>query len=43
MVMDDQCHFHRDAKHIMRECEHLKHVLGVRPESKNAKSDNNDD
>jgi hypothetical protein len=21
MVMDDQCQFHRDAKHTMRECE----------------------
>jgi hypothetical protein len=23
MVMDDQCQFHRDAKHTMRECEQL--------------------
>jgi hypothetical protein len=29
MVMDDQCQFHRDAKHTMMECEQLKHALGV--------------
>jgi hypothetical protein len=29
MVMDDQCQFHRDAKHTMRECEQLKRALGV--------------
>jgi hypothetical protein len=27
MVMDDQCQFHCDAKHTMRECEQLKHAL----------------
>jgi hypothetical protein len=43
MVMDDQCQFHRDAKYTMRECEQLKHALGVPSESKKAKSDNNDD
>jgi hypothetical protein len=30
MVMDDQCQFHHDAKHTMRECEQLKHALGSR-------------
>jgi hypothetical protein len=29
MVMDDQCQFHRDAKHTMRECKQLKRALGV--------------
>jgi hypothetical protein len=43
IVMDDQCQFHRDAKHTMRECEQLKRVLGVPSESKKAKSNNNDD
>jgi hypothetical protein len=43
MVMDDQCQFHRDAKHTMRECEQLKCVLGVPPKPKKAKNDNNDD
>jgi hypothetical protein len=43
MVMDDQCQFHRDTKHTMRECEQLKGALGVPPEPKKAKSDNNDD
>jgi hypothetical protein len=42
MVMDDQCQFHRDAKHTMRECEQLKCTLGVPSKSKKAKSDNND-
>jgi hypothetical protein len=28
MVMDDQCQFHRDAKHTMREYEQLKRALG---------------
>jgi hypothetical protein len=32
MVMDDQCQFHRDAKHTMRECEQLKRALGVQPQ-----------
>jgi hypothetical protein len=41
MVMDDQCQFHRDAKHAMRECEQLKHALGVPFESKKTKSSNN--
>jgi hypothetical protein len=27
MVMDDQCQFHRDAKHTMRQCEKLKRAL----------------
>jgi hypothetical protein len=43
MVMDDQCQFHRDAKHTMWECEQLKCALGVPSESKKTKSDNNDD
>jgi hypothetical protein len=43
MVMDDQCQFHRDAKHTMRECEQLKHALGVPSDSKKTKSSNNDD
>jgi hypothetical protein len=43
MVMDNQCQFHHDAKHTMRECEQLKRALGVPSESKKAKSDNNDD
>jgi hypothetical protein len=43
MVMDDQCQFHRDAKHTMRECEQLKRALGVPFESTKAKSNNNDD
>jgi hypothetical protein len=42
MVMDDKYQFHR-AKHTMKECEQLKHALGVPSESKKAKSDNNDD
>jgi hypothetical protein len=43
MVMDDQCQFHCDAKHTMRECEQLKRALGVPFESKKTKSSNNDD
>jgi hypothetical protein len=43
MVMDDQCQFHRDAKHTMRECEQLKRALGVLSTSKKTKSSNNDD
>jgi hypothetical protein len=43
MAMDDQCQFHHDARHTMRECEQLKRALGVPFESKKAKSDNNDD
>jgi hypothetical protein len=43
MVMDDQCQFHRDAKHTMRECEQLKRALGVPSDSKKTKSNNNDD
>jgi hypothetical protein len=43
MVMDDQCQFHRDAKHTMRECEQLKRALGVLSTSKKTKSNNNDD
>jgi hypothetical protein len=29
MVMDEQCQFHRDAKHTMRECEQLKRAVGT--------------
>jgi hypothetical protein len=29
MVMDDQCQFHRNAKHTMRECKQLKRSLGI--------------
>jgi hypothetical protein len=43
MVMDDQCQFHRDAKHTMRECEQLKRALGVPSTSKRTRSNNNDD
>jgi hypothetical protein len=43
MVMDDQCQFHREAKHNMRECEQLKRSLGVPFDSKKTKSNNNDD
>jgi hypothetical protein len=43
MVMDDQCQFHRDAKHTMRECEKLKRALRVPFVSKKTKSSNNDD
>jgi hypothetical protein len=43
MVMDNQCQFYRDAKHTMRECEHLKRVLGVPSTSKKTMSNNNDD
>jgi hypothetical protein len=43
MVMDDQCQFHRDAKHTMRECEQLKCALGVPSTSKKTRSNGNDD
>jgi hypothetical protein len=43
MVMDDQCQFHRDAKHTMRECEQLKRALGVPSTFKKTRSNNNDD
>jgi hypothetical protein len=43
MDMDDQCQFHRDAKHTMRECEQLKRALGVPSDSKKTKSSDNDD
>jgi hypothetical protein len=43
MVMDDQCQFHRDAKHTMRECEQLKRALGVSSDSNKTKSNNNND
>jgi hypothetical protein len=43
MVMDDQCQFHRDAKHTMRECEQLKRALGVPSTSKKTRSNRNDD
>jgi hypothetical protein len=42
MVMDDQCQFHHDAKHTMRECEQLKRALGVPSTSKKTRSNNND-
>jgi hypothetical protein len=42
-VMDDQCQFHRDAKHTMRECEQLKRALGVPSTSKKTRSNSNDD
>jgi hypothetical protein len=42
-VMDDQCQFHRDAKHTMRECEQLKCSLGVPSTSKKTKSRNNNE
>jgi hypothetical protein len=42
-VMDDQCQFHRDAKHTMRECEQLKRALGVTSTPKRTRSNNNDD
>jgi voltage-gated potassium channel Kch len=38
MVMDDQCQFHRDAKHTMRECEQLKRALGVLSTSKKTRT-----
>jgi hypothetical protein len=43
MVMDDQCQFHYDAKHTMRECEQLKHALGVPYTYKRTRTSNNDD
>jgi hypothetical protein len=43
MFMDDQCQFHRDAKHTMRECEQLKHALGVPSTSKKNRSNSNDE
>jgi hypothetical protein len=43
MVMDDQCQFHRDAKHTMRECEQLNRALGVPSTSKKTRSNSNDD
>jgi hypothetical protein len=43
MVMDDQCQFHRDAKHTMREWEKLKRALGVSSDSKKTKNNNDDD
>jgi hypothetical protein len=42
-VMDDQCQFHRDTKHTMRECEQQKCSLGVPFKSKKSKSNNNGD
>jgi hypothetical protein len=41
MVMDDQCQFHHDAKHTMRECEQLKCALGVPSASNKTKSNDN--
>jgi hypothetical protein len=38
MVMDDQCQFHRDAKHTMRECKQLKRALTVPSEPKKART-----
>jgi hypothetical protein len=43
MVMDDQCQFHRDAKHTMMECEQLKRAPGVPSTSKKTRSNSNDD
>jgi hypothetical protein len=43
MVTDDQCQFHRDSKHTMRECEQLKRALVVPSTSKRTRSSNNDD
>jgi hypothetical protein len=43
MVMDDQCQFHRDSKHTMRECEQLKRALGVPSTSKKTRSNSNED
>jgi hypothetical protein len=43
IVMDDQCQFHRDAKHTMRECKQMKRALGVLSTSKRTRSSNNDD
>jgi hypothetical protein len=43
MAMDDQCQFHRNAKHTMRECEQLKRALGVPSTSKKTRSNSNDD
>jgi hypothetical protein len=43
MVMDDQCQFHRDTKHTMRECEQVKRALGVPSTSKRTRSNNNND
>jgi hypothetical protein len=42
IVIDDQCQFHRDAKHTMRECEQLKRALGVPSTSKKTRSNSND-
>jgi hypothetical protein len=43
MVMDDQCQFHRDAKHTMREYEQLKRALGVPSTSKKTRGNINDE
>jgi hypothetical protein len=43
MVMEDQCQFHHDAKHTMRECEQLKRAIGVPSTSKRTRSSNNND
>jgi hypothetical protein len=43
IVMDDQCQFHHDTKHTMRECEQLKRALGVPSTSKKTRSNSNDD
>jgi hypothetical protein len=43
MVMDDQCEFHCDARHTMRECKQHKRALGVPSTSKRTRSSNNDD
>jgi hypothetical protein len=43
MVMDEQCQFHYDSKHTMRECKQLKRAIGVPSDSKKTKSSNNDD
>jgi hypothetical protein len=43
MVMDDQCQFHRNAMHTMRECEQLKRGIGVPSTSKKTRRNKNDD
>jgi hypothetical protein len=43
MVMDDQCQFHRNAKHTMRECKQLKCALGVPSTSNKTRRNCNDD
>jgi hypothetical protein len=42
-TLDNQCQFHRDAKHNMRECEQLKCTLGIPPEPRKTRSGSNGD